>query len=60
MTASFGSVSIYQAGSTYTVSGTVTAENGFGVPSTMNYKLYYTNNNGSYEFDFGEIDGKLI
>lgn len=60
LTASFGSVSIYQAGNTYTVSGTVTAENGFGVPSTMNYKLYYTNNNGSYEFDFGEIDGKLI
>lgn len=60
LTASFGDVSIFKSGSVYIVEGEVTAENGFGVPSKMNYKLYYTKNNGSYEFDFGEIDGELI
>lgn len=60
LTASFGSMSIYQAGSTFTVSGTVTAENGFGVPSAMDYKLYFDHNNGHYNFSFGQIDGELI
>lgn len=60
LTASFNGASVFKTGGMYIVEGNVTAENGFGVPSSMKYTLYFTDSNGSYEFSFGEIDGEII